>query len=639
MKYPCVAILFLCMSVGCWAAGSSEAASSVTRGRYLSGRGTIVPAEEIDIGSYIAQVDYPYPESQAVLELHTYTGTHQIWTGGQDGILHIGIQAQNPDFEDLQPMNVAFVIDKSGSMADPDKLNYAKLAFETLIDTVRERDFLSIVAYDDYPQTMFAATRMSNQQLRARFLESVHAIEAGGGSYLTAGLRRGYEEVLSNYRSGYTNRVFLLSDCVGVSEGILDLADRYGRMGIGISVIGVGNTVDLELIQELARRGGGSSRFLSDTQTIQDVFGTELGRMAAPAARDLEVELEFLQPVEKIETWGYDHTIEGGSISYSLPTLHQGDCETILVQYTTSSGAEPGMKPLARLSLSYKDLDGRQIRSEPSEVAVEYVDRQPLVSTISNAVVLRSGSMLQFARTLKHIGALYYGTADTVGNEHDGVLQACFDAAATMRTELINVQLRLGDPCFEDEIAILENYVRMIGADLGRSEAEVGSTLKDPGFPLREQPDGDEPGSFEAAIQDLFRKVVLELRTVTGARIAIGGFVAKDNSLPSLRARLNEEAARHLAQLENVEIIDRASLAGPTGPDVDPRTNLLDVETAVALGTETGASHVLTGVVVDMSDSVAVFARIVAVHSGQTVSATHVVIPKADLAGPLEAPE
>src|SRR5215510_4883460 len=48
------------------------------------------------------------------------------------------------------PLNVSIVIDKSGSMADRNKLDYVKKAVDYIIDELGRDDYVSVIAYDDY---------------------------------------------------------------------------------------------------------------------------------------------------------------------------------------------------------------------------------------------------------------------------------------------------------------------------------------------------------------------------------------------------------------------------------------------------------------------------------------------------------
>jgi Ca-activated chloride channel family protein len=163
-KISIPATLFLLAAILCQAGGESEAAASATRGRYLAGWGVIVPPEEVYIDSFVAHIDYNYPYPENTVGVYLYSGHRQISTSGQEEVLQIGIQARDLPFEDLKPLNLAFVIDKSGSMADRYKMDYVKKSFDIFIDNVREKDFVALVVFDDRARVIFPSTRMNGNE-------------------------------------------------------------------------------------------------------------------------------------------------------------------------------------------------------------------------------------------------------------------------------------------------------------------------------------------------------------------------------------------------------------------------------------------------------------------------------------------
>lgn len=128
MKKYSLILIFLLISVLTWSGGkeeaAKEAAASSARGKYLAGQGIIIPANEVHIDSYIAYIDYKYPDPEEDLGITLYSGHYQLSTAGQEEVIHIGIQGKKLGFENLPPMNLAFVIDKSGSMSAEDKIVY-----------------------------------------------------------------------------------------------------------------------------------------------------------------------------------------------------------------------------------------------------------------------------------------------------------------------------------------------------------------------------------------------------------------------------------------------------------------------------------------------------------------------------------
>ena len=605
-----ITILFVILTPPLLRAGSAkEEAASAERGKYLARSGIIIPPEEVYIDSYISHINYYYPEPEAEFGVTLYSGHRQVSSRGQEEVIQIGIQGGELRFEDLPPMNLAFVIDKSGSMKERDKMEWVKESFYIFIEKVRDKDFVSLVVFDSSARVIFPSTRMNSVDKREKFKRAVRLIQPGGGTNLVRGIQLGYKEVLSNYRKEYTNRVLFLTDGMGESAGILDMAETYKDMGINVSTIGVGENFDLQLMRDLGRKGGGSSRFISDREEMEKTFGSELDRMVVPIASELNMKLEFLQNVEIIGTWGYNQRIEGDRIHYYLPTLHHRDYETILVQVRIPPQNLAGEKNLARFSLNYSDAKGRNRQEGPYYLKTNFVDIESPVAGFSDGMVLQSGTMLHFAQALKEIGRLYYS----------GQVVRSLDLTIESQKELKNARLRLDNEGFDDEIEILDNYIDILGGDLEWVERKPVDEEIAP--PVQER-------SLQESLENLFREMTLDLRTRGMGTIVVSGFTTSEGKTSDLITLLNEMALFEIAGLGNMKVIEREKMDTILSEQKLALSDLMDTSNAVEIGKLLTANHILTGSVIEMPGSVVIFGRIINVETAEIESVAQVIVPK-----------
>ncbi|MCI0473015.1 MAG: VWA domain-containing protein, partial [Ignavibacteria bacterium] len=79
--------------------------------------------------------------------------------------LNLDIQSNNkPDRSgERTPLNISVVVDKSGSMAEKNKLNFVKKAVEHIIDELDKDDYISIVTYDDNEEVLLGSARVEDK--------------------------------------------------------------------------------------------------------------------------------------------------------------------------------------------------------------------------------------------------------------------------------------------------------------------------------------------------------------------------------------------------------------------------------------------------------------------------------------------
>ncbi len=233
-----------------------------------------------------------------IIDFKSYLDNPLYLKGSEKKELYIYIDAKaalvKKDSERV-PLNIALVIDRSGSMAG-EKLEYVKKATDFVINNLNKNDYLSIVQYDNKVDVVSETQAVTNKK---GLHEKVAKIKAGGMTNLSGGMLEGYTQVGVSKKERYVNRVLLLSDGLA-NEGITDpeklrsiAQKRFREQGIGLSSFGVGADFNELLMTNLAEYGGANYYFIDMPDRIPEIFAKELEGLLSVVAQNAKLKITF----------------------------------------------------------------------------------------------------------------------------------------------------------------------------------------------------------------------------------------------------------------------------------------------------------------------------------------------------------
>ncbi len=262
-----------------------------------------------------------------------------------------------PRSEVRPPVNLALVIDRSGSMSG-DKIAKAREAALEAVRQLAPDDVVAVIAYDTTVETLVPAQRVGN---RRRLEAAIQSLEATGNTALYGGVVRGADEVRRHSEdSRYINRVILLSDGqanVGPSspEELGRLGTALMREGIAVTTIGLGLGFNEDLMTRLAQRSDGNTYFVEDSSDLPRIFAAELGDVLSIVARRVVIEIEFPEGVRPLRFVGRDGKIREGKAELTLNQLYGGQEKFALVEVEVSPEKDGAEREIARARVSYED--------------------------------------------------------------------------------------------------------------------------------------------------------------------------------------------------------------------------------------------------------------------------------------------
>jgi Ca-activated chloride channel family protein len=200
-----------------------------------------------------------------------------------------------------QPVNVAFVLDRSGSMGGG-KISLAKQALGQALRLLRPSDRFAVVFYDNQIDLVVPSTPASAEAID-NAINQVAAIEARGSTDLGGGWLRGCEQVAQHLDRSQIAKCLLLTDGLA-NQGIRDTHElqRHARelrtRGIATSTLGLGQDFNEDLLQKMADAGGGRSYYIETAVQIADTLTSELGETLETVARGAGVRVTATDGVD-----------------------------------------------------------------------------------------------------------------------------------------------------------------------------------------------------------------------------------------------------------------------------------------------------------------------------------------------------
>lgn len=289
---------------------------------------------------------------QSTLDRATY-----LTATKQKAYLRIGLTGGQEAGEGRRaPMNVALVIDKSGSMAGQ-KITRAKEAARAALDQLGPDDIVSVVAYDQSVTVLVPATKVSDRSTIERGIER---LSAGGTTALFAGTVKGAAEVRKFLERGRVNRVVLLSDGranVGPSSprDLASLGTSLQRDGIAVTTVGLGLDYNEDLMVQLARRSGGQHVFVERASDLARIFREGFGCLASIVAQEVEVRITVHPGFRPVRALAVDADILGQTVTVRYAQLYGGETDEILVELETER-LDAASREVASVEVSFHNL-------------------------------------------------------------------------------------------------------------------------------------------------------------------------------------------------------------------------------------------------------------------------------------------
>lgn len=179
---------------------------------------------------------------------------------------------------DAKSLGLLLVIDCSGSMdqiasgSNKTRIELAKEAAIASIETMKPSDYVGVIAFNSSASTLVEMTPVTRKE---SIIRKIKELKSNTGTYYYNAINSARNMMLSFDKTELKHIIFL-TDGEPVdadSSSFMNLIDRLGE--VTLSTIALGPTVDIDLAEEMAERGGGRFYEVADESELVEIMVEE----------------------------------------------------------------------------------------------------------------------------------------------------------------------------------------------------------------------------------------------------------------------------------------------------------------------------------------------------------------------------
>jgi Ca-activated chloride channel family protein len=371
--------------------------------RRMLNNGQLPPHDAVRVEEMINYFSYDYPQPDNLDPPFKVTTEIAPTPWNQKThLLHIGIKGYNIPKDKLPPANLVFLVDISGSMHSPNKLELLKSSLKLLTQQLTTKDKVSLVVYAGASGLVLEPTQGNQSD---QIIAALDRLSAGGSTNGGAGIELAYAVAEQAFIKDGINRVLLATDGdfnVGTInfEALKNFIEEKRKSGISLTTLGFGTgNYNDHLMELLADAGNGNYAYIDNLNEAQKVLVDEMSGTINTIAKDVKIQIEFNPAmVAEYRLIGYENRIlkredfsndkvDAGEIGaghtvtalYEIALVGSGSERIENLRYGETVLAEQVGNELAFLRLRYKAPD-----AETSNLLEWPIMRQEIIETVDN---------------------------------------------------------------------------------------------------------------------------------------------------------------------------------------------------------------------------------------------------------------
>ncbi len=334
----------------------------------------------------------------AEVEVGAYLSYQNVMVTSENKLVYLLVEAAPSAGIGIGPaaLNLAIVLDKSGSMYAAEKLEYVISAVSHVMEQLRPTDICTVIAFADKARVLIPSSQIYDKESARRMVRNIDQIDVGSGTEMLHGIRAAMEELRKNHSSERMNHIVLLTDGLTLHESHCKEACLMAAgEGISVSTIGVGDDFNERFLLDIANACRGTSYYIDVPRDIPVIFNQELKGVQNVVVRNPKLELKLSRDVTVRKAYKVKPLINDmGAVStvervatVELSDLQKGETQSLLFECVLPS-RKPGTYRVCKTNLVYDIPErGERGKTVSQDVLVTYTQDQSAASKVTPKVM------------------------------------------------------------------------------------------------------------------------------------------------------------------------------------------------------------------------------------------------------------
>jgi len=362
------------------------------------------------------------------------------------------------------PLNLALVLDTSGSMGEQNKLNYVKQAAIAMLNRLRPEDRFALISYNTNARVLYPSQPAEEGQ---RLEGLINSLQATGGTNLGQGLSEGFQQVRRHTSPSVISRVLLLSDGlanIGITsnEDLSRMVQVQADAGISLSSFGVGLEFNEDLLAAIAETGRGTYYFIDHPESMNSILAKEFNAVEQLAAADIRVTVTLGSDFAVEQVFANTYEVNGNTVTVRFGDLAAGERRRMQIRLLPRQRSVGRLDNAARISVSYLEPGSTAALSLSSNLGILYTDDEKSVASRQNKEVLERAAVFE-ANQAKKEAALAVDKGD----------QSKATVILGEAKKKIETVMPAASQKVQDELAIMDSYTKNINKPMGAEDRSL----------------------------------------------------------------------------------------------------------------------------------------------------------------------